>query len=122
MDAPATPLQQMARVLSHRQALRDALRSGSHGSRTATLLQLLDTNGPMTSRDLADATGLTVKAVRNLLAAPHERGQAAFLADVGLWELNRDYVDADAKLRRAAELLRAAGWTVLPPQGAELDA
>lgn len=122
MAAAASPLQQMARVLSHREALRAAVHSGSHGTRTATLLQLLDANGPMTSRDLADATGLTVKDTRNLLAAPRERGQVLFTADVGLWELNRDYVDADPKLRRAAELLQAAGWTVLPPQGAKPDA
>ncbi|MBK1614984.1 hypothetical protein CKO44_16060 [Rubrivivax gelatinosus] len=98
----------------HRHAdLHHRVASAADLTRTDMLVNLLDRNGPMSSRHLALATGLSVKAVRNLMDGPRQRGQVRFLADLALWEVNRDYdADLHEQLLAAAALLRRHGWIV----------
>ncbi|MBK1711268.1 hypothetical protein [Rubrivivax gelatinosus] len=103
----------LTRRQCHREGLRQRFDEASDGTRTAMLLDMLDRNGAMPSRDLADAAGLSVKAVRNLLDGPRQRDQVRFLADLAVWEINRNYdEDLHAQLLAAAALLRRHGWTV----------
>lgn len=86
-----------------------------HGSLTDTLLGLLDCNGPMTTRDLCDAVGLThTKLVWGLLKQHLDSGQVRYTAILKLWELNRDFPGRD--VQRAADLLKSHGWTCIAPK------
>jgi hypothetical protein len=97
----------------HQERLRPRFDEASDGTRTAMLLDMLDRNGAMSSRDLAEVSGLSVKAVRNLLDSPRQRGQVRFLNDLAVWETNRNYdEDLHERLLAAAALLRRHGWTV----------
>lgn len=95
---------------------RQAQVSEAHGSRTKALLQLLRKHGPQTTRDLADATGMTGYQVGCLLKHCKARGQA--LRDGDRWVFNPAH-DAEAlangAVGSAVALLRRLGWTVTPP-------
>ena len=84
----------------------------SGNTHTSALLHLLECNGPMTTRELADATILHTRAVWGLLRVPKNFGQVKF-AD-GLWELDREFAGND--VLRAAALLRAKGWRLEAPR------
>jgi hypothetical protein len=97
----------------HQAGFQRRVASEGDATRTDILLDLLDRNGPMSSRHLALVTGLSVKAVRNLLDGPRCRGQVRFVGDLQLWEINRDYdEELHEQLLAAAALLRRHGWIV----------
>ena len=86
----------------------------SDGSKLGLLLQLLDRNGPMTTRELAEGCGgLTTRLVWGLLKGPLYRGQVVNWPTDGTWELAKDYQPSN--VIKAAELLRSLGWRVDVP-------
>lgn len=85
----------------------------SDGSKLGLLLQLLERNGPMTTRKLVALSGLLSRLVWGLFKGPLYRGQAVYWPTDGTWELARDYQPGN--VTKAAELLRSLGWHVDRP-------
>lgn len=81
------------------------------GSKLAALLAALQELGSPSTLALALQADLTPRQVWGLLKAPRTDGRVRFAA--GRWELVPDYPGAD--VARAAALLRAKGWRVMPP-------
>lgn len=81
------------------------------GTRTDHLLQLLTHHGQLTTEELSRATGLQGNLVWGLLKSRRCAGQV-FHRD-GAWGINPDWLPPEIK--RAAELLRSRGWTVVAP-------
>lgn len=105
-----SPFADLVRVATA-QRPRRAASAPVASTRTASLLHLLDVNGPMSSAELADAACMPTRLVWGLLKAPRANGQVRYAA--ALWELNRDFPGAD--VLRAVALLTSHGWLVEPP-------
>lgn len=80
-------------------------------TRTDYLLRLLAEHGPMTTRALAESTGLPTNLVWGLLKGPRESGRVTFDSRA-VWELPAGGSD---RVAEAARLLRREGWRVEPP-------
>jgi|JI6StandDraft_1071083.scaffolds.fasta_scaffold432413_1 hypothetical protein len=78
---------------------------------TSHLLHLLDLNGPMSTAEIGEAANLTTRQVWGLLKSQRAHGLVTY--EDQLWSLNRQASTLDEA--RAAAVLRAAGWTVVPP-------
>lgn len=110
-----SPFADLIRVAT--QPPRTVPRSAIAGdTRTADLLRLLDARGSMSTTKLAEAAGLSTRLVWGLLKGPRAAGRVAH--DARLWSINRDFCPDihGADVQRAAELLRAHGWFVEPPE------
>jgi hypothetical protein len=83
---------------------------------TATLRRLLHGRGPLTTAALADATGLALYRVRNLLGRGKASGRVFW--DGRHWSINHQYLGVD--VLRAAALLRAQGWRVSAPSALDM--
>lgn len=82
-------------------------------TRTDYLLRLLAERGPQTTRALAESTGLPTNLVWGLLKGPRESGRVSFDSRA-VWE--RQDAPRRDRVAEAAQLLRAEGWRVEPPQ------
>ena len=82
-------------------------------TKTAHLLQIIEQRRRVPTLALCAEVELDSRAVWGLLKAHKQAGQVRF--DGTHWLMSDDYVPA--KLQRAAQLLRQAGWTVIEPSG-----
>jgi hypothetical protein len=81
-------------------------------TKTAQLLQLIEQHGRVPTLTLCVEMDMPSVGVWGLLKIPRQTGQVRF--DGTHWLMGDDYVPA--KLQRAAQLLRQAGWTVVEPR------
>lgn len=112
----ASPFSELARVavrgFADREPLPDeAVQLPQHGTRTELLMLLLTEHGRLTTTELADLSGLDGKIVWGLLKSRKANGQV--LHDGTAWEISDHWTPPEIK--RAAELLRSRGWTVIAP-------
>lgn len=112
------PFAELARVAERGHAEREPLPGEpgpqfftETGTRTAQLMQLLARCGRLTTAEMVLATGLESKLVWGLLKARRAAGQVAHDGDA--WELVPGWQPPEVK--RAVELLRSRGWTVVAP-------
>jgi len=82
------------------------------GTKVATVLHAIEVHQPVTTPELKQLCGLRSKQVWGLMCQPIRVGQVEF--DGTYWRMVPGYVAP--MLLRAAELLRAAGWTVEEPR------
>lgn len=86
-------------------------------TKVGTLLGYLHAAGPASTTTLGSLLDVDSHIVWGLLKAPRARGEVHFAG--GLWAVAEGY---DPELRQdlqaAAQLLRANGWSVQPPNGA----
>jgi hypothetical protein len=107
------PFQQLINNAEHSAASAAKAVPHTRGVHLSVLLNQI-AHGGKTTRQLADATGLTSNLVWGLLKGPRNRGIVD--CDKGVWSLT----DAHAReLASATALLRRAGYTVTPPATAQ---
>ena len=82
-------------------------------TKTAHLLQIIEQRGRVPTLALCAEVELGSRAVWGLLKTHKQAGQVRFNGTH--WMMGEGYVPA--KLQRAAQLLRSAGWTVIEPSG-----
>ena len=107
----------MRRAVVRRQPMPIDAQDGKPPTKTAQLLQIIEQLGRVPTLTLCVEMDMPSVAVWGLLKLPRKVGQVAF--DGTHWSLADDYVPS--KVRRAAELLRARGWTVIDPVVGEPD-
>jgi hypothetical protein len=95
------------------QPLEPSSSTTSAGTKLGSLLDALAARDSATTTTLCACCELDSRQVWGLLKAPRAMGRVRF--EAGRWSLNPDY--RGAAVERAAELLRARGWTVIPPEG-----
>lgn len=82
-------------------------------TKTALLLQTIDTWRHVTTMNLCLETDLDSRVVWGLLKSHRKSGRVQF--NYGEW--SPGVSAASIKAQQAADMLRALGWTVLPPGG-----
>lgn len=80
-------------------------------SHTERLIRTLAAHVRLTTVELSRLTGLKTAAIWGLLKVRRASGQLVF--DGTAWEINRAWLSPEVK--RAVELLRSRGWTVVAP-------
>lgn len=91
--------------------LEDSTQAARARTKLASLLDELATVEGLPTAALGVRCDLDSRQVWGLLKAPREAGQVRF--DGCRWSLAADYPGRD--VQRAADLLRAKGWLVTPP-------
>jgi len=87
------------------------LQGGAFNYDVGALLAELETVQSLPTAALGARCDLDSRQVWGLLKTPRDAGQVRF--DGGRWSLVQDYPGRD--VQRAAELLRARGWKLTPP-------
>ena len=84
---------------------------GAPGLAKTTAIRTLAAHVRLMTVELSRLTGLKTAAIWGLLKVRRASGQLVF--DGTAWEINRAWLPPEIK--RAAELLRSRGWTVVAP-------
>ncbi len=111
----ATPWDALMRrpVVLRRQAAPTTAPDGKPLTKTAQLLAIIEQRRRVPTLALCAEVELGSRAVWGLLKTHKQAGQVRF--DGTHWLMGDNYVPA--KLQRAAQVLRQAGWTVVEPCG-----
>ena len=82
------------------------------GTKVATVLRAIEAHQPVTTSELVEICGLDSRKIWGLMQNALKAGRVEYSAS--LWSMGGDYVPP--AIQRAAELLRANGWTVEEPR------
>lgn len=108
----ASPWDQLMRHAGvRRQPVPATTADGKPPTKTAQLLQIIEQRGRVPTLALCLEMDMPSMSVWGLLKIPRQTGQVQF--DGTHWLMGDNYVPA--KLQKAAQLLREAGWTVVEP-------
>jgi hypothetical protein len=105
----------MRRSVVRRQAAPAPTPDGKQPTKTAQLLQIIEQRGRVPTLALCMEMDMPSMSVWGLLKIPRQTGQVHF--DGTHWLMGDNYVPA--KLQKAAQLLREAGWTVVEPRSSK---